>query len=310
MYKKILKVIKKHDLRFDLIHAHFINTSGNTGALLKKHFGVPLIITSHRNNSDFLKEFNNYGKLHTDTIETSDLVIRVNRNTLPKLREINQNSVYIPNGYNERLFYPLDRDTCRRELNIDSRKLVILTVGSLDIKKSHKELISSIATLKNDINQIKCFIVGSGPLKKAIKKQIEDLGVQHEVILVGYVDSNRLNVWYNSCDIFVLPSKSESFGIVQLEAMACGKPIVATRNGGSEEIVTENTGILVQAGAPIKLVGGIKSAIEREWDPEAIVDYASRFSLTNTSKKLLIYYDAILNNNCHDILYANDYKNI
>ncbi|MDI3541356.1 MAG: hypothetical protein PWQ62_270 [Candidatus Methanomethylophilaceae archaeon] len=78
----------------------------------------------------------------------------------------------------------------------------------------------------------------------------------------------------NACDLFVLPSLSESFGVVQIEALACGKPVVATRNGGSEEvIISDDYGLLVDPANPNELREKIIEAPDKDWDREKILVY-------------------------------------
>ncbi|MBE9593771.1 MAG: glycosyltransferase, partial [Proteobacteria bacterium] len=96
------------------------------------------------------------------------------------------------------------------------------------------------------------------------------------------------------CDVFVLPSLRESFGVVQIEAMACGKPIVATRNGGSEEIITsEDYGLLCGPANPEELAEKILIALDKEWDGEKIRGYAERFRWENIVKEIVKVYKAV-----------------
>jgi len=101
----------------------------------------------------------------------------------------------------------------------------------------------------------------------------------------------------NSCDIFVLPSISESFGIVQLEAMACGKPVVATRNGGSEEIIVDDgLGMLVEPANEGSLAKAITEAIYKDWNKEFIMSYAERFTWKNIAQEITKLYREVLSN--------------
>ena len=107
----------------------------------------------------------------------------------------------------------------------------------------------------------------------------------------GWVDHVEMPVWMNACDLFVLPSISESFGVVQVEAMACGKPVVATINGGSEEIVASaDVGILVPPGDAGALADGIVTGLRHAWDPAAITSYAAGYRWDTAITEILNHY--------------------
>lgn len=98
----------------------------------------------------------------------------------------------------------------------------------------------------------------------------------------------------NACDVFVLPSLAESFGIVQIEAMACGKPVVATYNTGSEEIITsEELGLLVEPANPKELGEKILIALDKEWDDERIRKYAEQFSWEKIAREIVKVYNTV-----------------
>ena len=92
----------------------------------------------------------------------------------------------------------------------------------------------------------------------------------------------------------MFPSIRESFGVVQIEAMACGKPVVVTFNGGSEEIVTSESGILVIARDEVALSDAIERGLDKKWECMNIVNYSKKFSLEHVSKILANHYSEIL----------------
>jgi glycosyltransferase involved in cell wall biosynthesis len=115
-----------------------------------------------------------------------------------------------------------------------------------------------------------------------------------EVKVDGFVPNDLLPIWMNACDVFVLPSLSESFGIVQIEAMACGKPAVATYNGGSEEIITsEDYGLLCEPANQKELAEKILIALDKEWVYKKILGYAERFSWENIAKEVQEVYNTV-----------------
>jgi len=105
---------------------------------------------------------------------------------------------------------------------------------------------------------------------------------------------NEILIWMNVCDVFVLPSLRESFGVVQIEAMACGRPVVATYNGGSEEVITsDDYGLLCEPANPGELAEKILIALDKEWDCEKIQKYAEQFTWENIVEGIMDVYKKV-----------------
>jgi glycosyltransferase involved in cell wall biosynthesis len=115
------------------------------------------------------------------------------------------------------------------------------------------------------------------------------------VKFVDGISHDEIPIWMNACDLFVLPSLRESFGVVQIEAMACGKPVVATYNGGSEEIITsEDYGLLCEPANPDKLAEKILIALDKEWGCDKIGEYAEQFTWETITKEIVAIYKSII----------------
>ncbi len=127
----------------------------------------------------------------------------------------------------------------------DKKMPLILSVGRLVYYKGFDYLIEAMKYVEN----AQLLIIGSGPLEKKLKKLIKRLKLNNKVSIIPEVDKETLHSYYKKCDIFVLPSiaKSETFGIVQIEAMACGKPIISTEIGTGTTFVNIDglTGLVV-----------------------------------------------------------------
>jgi glycosyltransferase involved in cell wall biosynthesis len=142
---------------------------------------------------------------------------------------------------------------------------------------------------------ILCIIIGDGVLREDLKAQIKKLGLENYVKLAGSKPHDEIPLWMNAADLFVLPSLSESFGVVQIEAMACGKPVVATRNGGSEEIViSEEYGLLCEPANSEDLAEKILVALDKDWDRDKILKYAQQFTWENIVKDIMGIYNESL----------------
>jgi len=132
--------------------------------------------------------------------------------------------------------------------------------------------------------------VGGGPLENKLNNLIQRLDLEEKVQLIGPKPHDEIPIWMNSADIFVLPSIQESFGVVQIEAMTCGKPVIATINGGSEEILNKDSGLLVLPKNSEKLTFIIKAALQKKWDNKKIIEQSKKFTWKTISQNLLDLY--------------------
>lgn len=165
-----------------------------------------------------------------------------------------ENLEIIPYGVDLERFHPaINCSEIMRKYNLFNKK-IILTVARLDGYKGHDMVIKSLPEALKKIPNLIYLIVGGGSEKQRLKKLIRDIGLQDRVIFTGYVPYKDIPKYYMLCDVFVMPSREvrirrhwfEGFGIVYLEANACGKPVIGGRSGGVEDAVIHGqTGLLV-----------------------------------------------------------------
>ena len=289
----VKNLIKNENIEFDLIHAHFTWPSAYIGVKLKERFKKPVIVTIHENSGWFNEEIVMDYALINYAWKNADALIRVNKKDVPVLEKFNKNVFSIPNGFSPE-FKPLDKNECRLKLHLPADIPIIFTLGWLTERKGFNYLIDAMKIIAEKRREVLCFVGGSGPLKNKLQKQINNLNSQDYIKLMGFVPDELLPIWMNASDVFVLPSLAESFGIVQIEAMACGKPVVATYNTGSEEIITsEELGLLVEPANPEDLAEQILIAFDKEWDDEKIRKYAERFTWEDIAKEIVKVYNTV-----------------
>jgi len=294
-FRAVEKALKKYNLKFDLIHAHFTWTAGYVGAKLKETFDVPFILTVHENRTWFLKEYDSNQEGIYYTWKSADAITRPNSIDVPLLRKLNENVITVPNGFTPAKFSPVRLSQARRRLDLPLDKKIIFALGFLTERKGFRYLIEAMDYVRKTNPNVLCVIGGPGEQKKRLEQKIRQLRLQDSVRLIGAIAHHEVYLWMNACDLFVLPSLSESFGVVQLEAMACGKPVVATYNGGSEEIITsEEYGLLCQPANPKELAEKILLALNKKWDREKILNYVQRFSWRNITEETLQVYENVL----------------
>ena len=168
----------------------------------------------------------------------------------------------IHNGINTELKALISPDEIRREFGIKKEEVLIGAVGSLMKRKRFNDLIKAVAYLRDNrgLGNIKCLIIGEGPERKSLQKEIERKKLNDRVILTGFRPDAISYI--NALDIFVLPSEREGFPRVILEAMLMKKPVIACDIAGPSEVVIEGvTGHLVPPGDMEGLAGAVFSLI-------------------------------------------------
>lgn len=296
-FKAVERVLQKYNLKFDLIHAHFTWTAGYAGAKLKEIYNTPFIITAHGYDIyDLPFRDSGWRKRIEYVLNTADQIITVSNKNLHCINQLNVRTPVsvIPNGFRSDLFYPEDQLKCRKILGLPEDKKILLTVGNLVPIKGHIYLVEAMKEIKKRQNVI-CVIIGAGQQKHNLEKLIGKYELGDYVLLFGAKPHHEIPAWMNACDLFIMPSLRESFGVVQIEAMACGKPVVATRNGGSDEIITsDNYGVLCEPANPSELVRNISIALNKEWDHKSIAKYNKKYDWENAVNQIKEIYELLI----------------
>jgi glycosyltransferase involved in cell wall biosynthesis len=289
--------IKRHNITGHLIHAHFVWPNGYVAIRIKEKYGIPCLMTAHGYDIyDLPFRDDLWRTMIKNVLDHADVIVSVSASNLECIKKLETRTpvFVIPNGYSSDLFYPQDKQECRKKLGLPQDRKIILSIGNLVKEKGQKYLVSAMAHLIKNHSDILCVIIGRGALKNDLQNQIKYLDLDGYVTLAGGRSHSEIPLWLNACDLFVFPSIRESFGVVQIEAMACGKPVVATINGGSEEIVNPTVGILVNRKDADILADAISLALDSIWDPNAIVEYSARFSWIKLSRDIQNLYEKII----------------
>lgn len=239
--RRLVKMIRKN--KIDIVHTHGYraNFYGRIAGLLS---GKRLVTTAHVSLLDYLETpallralyifLEKYLGFHTQ------IFICISKTMADDLQRIGipeKKIRIIPNGVDLKRFHPRpDGRSFKEELGIKPEEAVIGTIGRMVAEKGQLYLIKAIAQLKQEGIPIKCLFLGAGPLLPGLKEKAIDLGVHHLCIFIDpREDIERV---YPQLDLFVLPSIREPFGLVLLEAMACGVPVIATACGGPSEFIS------------------------------------------------------------------------
>ena len=259
---RLLEHTKQERLSYDLIHSHYW-LSGRVGNILARHWNIPHVASFHtlaeikRRARVGEREPEERTRGEGKIIQSADSIVAFSqheRDAMIRLYDAPSHKIeVIPCGVDVELFRPSDQGLARRKLGLQDSK-VVLFVGRLEPLKGVDILLRAVAQLEQG-DSVKTLIVG-GDLEEdremdRLQSLSRELGISTQVSFLGRLDQQELPTYYNAADICVVPSYYESFGLVALEAMACGTPVIASRVGGLPTIVKAGfTGYLIPWRCP------------------------------------------------------------
>jgi len=300
--KAALKLIEGNKIDFKLIHAHFTWPSGAVAVELKTFFDVPVVITSHT-NSTLYKELKRKNSNYISTWKKSDAIIRVSKKDIPLFISsgVSSNKIYhIVNGYDPTKYFSITKEKARELLDLPQGIEIVLNISRLYSIKGQDYLIKAMADVTKKRSNCRCYIGGNGPERDKLKHQISELGLQDYVHLIGFVPDDKMCLWINACDVFVLPSLNETNPTVMFECLGCGKPFVGTKVGGVPEIITsDDYGLLVEPGNSLDLAEKIDIALNKNWDERKILTYVEQYMWENIASQIVTVYEEICSENCN-----------
>lgn len=284
--------------RPDIIHAHCSVWAGYAAMKLSEQIGIPYVVTEHAT----------LFQLHRDEIsEKNDRVIQ-------KIFQKAARVICVSGAFAKLIeSYRPDIDVVGNVVNCDAfvprvdsekhRGIRFLTVCYMEeeaqlYKKGIDILIQAWTEVVKKYTDVKLVIGGGGSAKTKVEQWVEEHGISKYVEFTGALDRRQVIQQMQSCDCFVLPSRYETFGVVYIEAMACGKPVIAVANGGPDDFVKTFNGLLIKPEAE-ELVQAVYEMIghltgENYYQEEKISNYIkSKFSYEAIAEQLEAIYNSI-----------------
>lgn len=278
---------------FDLVHAHTAFLDGICGLITAKRFKVPLIVTEHTGPFSFLIKQKVMRWQTGRVIRAADRVIAVSRTLREEMitglglnpsREID----VVPNGVDTSFFRPPDGIHGRK-----SQLARAIWIGSFISVKQPLILVEAFALALGENPYLSLTMVGEGELKQVVQDRISELGIGRSVTILPAAQRSELrdHIWRH--DFLVVSSATETFGLVALEALSCGRPVLTTRCGGPAEIVqNEELGEVVENSVTGLRNGFLAISVPgRSFKPDNLHSYAAKhYTYPRVAKTLIDHY--------------------
>ncbi len=274
MVKMFANYVEHHPFP-DLLQVHSSMWAGLAAAKIKQQWGTPYVITEHRGRftgqgqmaQNLIREW--HKPLLKEAFGEAGRIVSVSDSLQNKITEIcpqsrNKLSV-IPNMTDTVFFVPTDGKS-----NTD-KPFRFLCVTHLEHLKGVDVLLNAFAGLQSSNAQPSCLVIaGSGVEREKLEALTRQLGLKNKVSFTGRLGRTEVLQQMQDADAFVLPSRFEAFGIVLIEAMACGLPLVATDSGGPRDVVNPDIGLMCKAGDASDLMRTMQEMINRHKDFEPL----------------------------------------
>jgi D-inositol-3-phosphate glycosyltransferase len=319
----ILDFANRKQIQYDLIHAHYW-LSGKAGALLKRAWNVPMLQMFHtlglmkQQIGQTSEEREGQYRISGEKVvmASSDLIIAATEAESLQLQALYgvkpEKIKIIPPGVNTHHFYPIPQDEAKEAIGIPVKDRMALFVGRIEPLKGIDTLIRAMAIIKENCPSFECphylVVIGGDPEghEEEVSAEMQrlqglcrTLGLDEIVLFLGKRGQDTLPYYYSAAEVVVMPSHYESFGMVALEAMACGKPVVASKVGGLAHLIQDGkTGYFVPAQDPQALAGKLQELFNDQdlrlrIGTQAAI-YAQDFKWENITRNMIEVYQGLL----------------
>lgn len=294
--KLIYARILRDGYKIDIIHAHSYLPAGVAAVHLGNELGIPVVVTEHA--SDVLNRCLNDKRIELLKYVVSGcnrFICVGNRlkQSVVEMTDCKQKNIQIIPNVVDPIFKYKEEEKIRDDYTF-------ISVGNLVPSKRFDLTIDAFSELYKKFTNIRLNIVGDGPLRKSLEDHVKHLGLTDRIIFYGRINREAVAKLLQESDCFVLPSDYETFGVVYIEALAVGLPVIGTKNGGAEDIITSDNGILVDKNNSTQLSEAMQELYCKlsKYDRKQIsYKTSNKYGQKNIGKLLESLYKDLLNMN-------------
>ena len=305
------RIEKLRDEHYDVLHIQTPFVAHYLGIKLSRLLGIPCIETYHTFFEEYLHHYIPFvpksimssvaRRFSRHQGNSLDGMIIPSRPMMEVLRDygVTTYAEVIPTGLEPESFVTGNRADFRKKYNIPPDRPMLLFVGRVAHEKNIQFLLQVVNRARLDVPQILLLIAGEGPARSALEHEVLRMGLSEHITFIGYLDRHtELNSCYHSADIFVFSSRTETQGLVLLEAMAQGVPVVSTAEMGTRDVLREGAGVWIAkeeaedfSGKVVAMLGdaGVRARLG-----EAGREYAHGWSARKQAERMVNFYQHVM----------------
>ncbi|RQN07900.1 glycosyltransferase family 4 protein [Clostridium butyricum] len=275
---KLYKEIVEKEGKIDIIHAHSALWGGISAQYISNKYNIPLVLTEHSSlkYARYVKE--SYKKYIYKAYDKADALIAVGNGLKNEMKNYTNNDIKVIHNMVDLKKFNLDIKLSEKNNSEDTFNM--FSCAFLEEGKGMENLIEAFYLAFKSKDAI-LRIGGDGSLREKLEGMIKELGMENQIFLLGALSREDVAKEMKNCKCFALASEHETFGVVYIEALACGKPVIGTYNGGADDIIKDYNGIIIEKkdveklkDALVKMKNEYKTYDKNEIREKTILSYS------------------------------------
>ncbi|MFA5381529.1 MAG: glycosyltransferase [Candidatus Micrarchaeia archaeon] len=297
-------ITKIKKLKIDIIHSHALATMGLAAGIIAKTLGIPSVATYHTMVSDATHYISDKKIIEGITKKTIWKYCKwyyklFNKTTTPSnymkqiLKKNGIDAETYPNGINTQIFNYKNPSKIKKKLKLE-KNIIGFHVGRLVKEKNINLIIDSAKLIEKNIPNVKFVFAGGGPAKEYYIKRVKEKRVEHLFLFLGMIKQKDLPELYSMADVYMFPSKFDTQGLVALEAMACGAPIIGIKNSAVEPMIVSGKNGYLFNDTPKSFALSFEKALKFKKPLKDSRKIAEEYSKEKMAEKMLNLYKELL----------------